>query len=163
MIDKKQRKFYRVVLNSNFSLNFNNWANTSNSWYQIKLPGIMDDPFRKWQWMIDQWYLWPGTGSVTSGYSINIPQFQQFDSYSTQTNSLNNCDVIVRNAGFNSKILSFSGLGCKFNNTCILENSMINVQMNDMLGNNLTSWNNNGTWYYLMIVIYEAPIIKLLH
>ena len=43
MIDKKQRKFYRVVLNSNFALNFNNWANTSNSWHQINIPGIMDD------------------------------------------------------------------------------------------------------------------------
>ena len=62
-----------------------------------------------------------------------------------------------------SKILSFSGLGCKFNNTYTLENGMINDQINDMLGNNLTSWNNNGTCYYLMIVIIEAPIIKLLH
>ena len=162
-MNTKQRNFFRVVLSSSSALNFNNFANVSNSWYQVRLPGIMDDPFKKWQWMIDLWYLTAGTGAITSGYSINIPTFPQFDSYSSLTQSVNNCDVLIRSGNYFNKLLTFSGLGNKFNNTSTLENGMINVQINDMLGNNLTSWNNNGTQYFIMIVIFEAPTIKLLH
>ena len=163
MNNKKPRKFYRVAVYSNNALNFNNGANVSNSWYQVKLPGIMDDPFKKWQWSIDQWYVNFGAGALSTGYSINIATFPQFDSYSTQTKSANLCDVIVRSGNFSSKNIRFSALGCKFNNTCTLENGMFNVQINDMVGNNLFSWNNNGTSYYIMFVIYEAPLIKLLY
>ena len=123
----------------------------------------MDDPFRKWQWRIDQWTLLAGTGSITTGYSLNVPSFPQFDSYSTLTQSVNNCDVIMRSGTYVNKLLKFGALGCKFNNTCTLENGMINIQINDILGNNFTNWNKKGTNYYLMIVIFEAPIIKLSH
>ena len=51
MNNKKPKKYYRIILNSGF-------ANTSNSWYQVKLPGLMDDPFKKWQWHIDQWFVY---------------------------------------------------------------------------------------------------------
>ena len=64
MNNKKPRKFYRVAVYSNNALNFNNGANVSNSWYQVILPGIMDDPFKKWQWSIDQWYVNFGAGSL---------------------------------------------------------------------------------------------------
>ena len=72
-----------------------------------------------------------GTGGVTSGYSINIHTFPQFDCYSTQTQSVNNCELLTRNVSYTNRILSFGALGCKFNNTCTLENGMINIQIND--------------------------------
>ena len=45
-MNTKQKTFFRVVLSSSSALNFNNFANVSNSWYQVTLPGIMDDPFK---------------------------------------------------------------------------------------------------------------------
>ena len=123
----------------------------------------MDDPFRKWQWTIDQWIVNQGIGAITSGYSLNITTFPQFDSYSSQTKSANNCYFLMRNVTYYNKVQNFSGLGAKFSNTCNLENGMIYIQINDLLGNKLTSWKNNGTSYFIMFVIYEAPLIKLLH
>ena len=63
----------------------------------------MDDPFKKWQWYIDQWFVMIGIGGSTTGYSINIPTFPQFDSYSTQTQSVKNCDLVIRNIQYTNK------------------------------------------------------------
>ena len=159
----KQRKIFRIFLNSLNAINANGGANCSNLWFQVRLPGIMDDPFKKYQWAVEQFFVVANVNtSVTSSWVINMNSLPQFDSYSTLTKSVNFGNVITRNVTNITKNILFSSIGSPFNNTSVLEGGQINVLITDVLGNEHLDWNNNCN-YVMMVCIWEVPTIKLLH
>ena len=158
-----QRKIFRIFLHSLNAINANGGANCSNLWFQVRLPGIMADPFKKYQWAVEQFFVMANlNNSVTTSWVININSFPQFDSYSTMTKSSHCCNMIGRNTQVVAKNILFNSIGSPFNNTSVLENGQINVLITDVLGNEKWEWNNNCN-YCMMICIWEVPTIKLLH
>ena len=158
-----QRKFFRIFLHSLNAINANGGANCSNLWFQVRLPGIMADPFKKYQWAVEQFFVMANlNNSVTTSWVINMNSFPQFDSYSTMTKSVNTSTVMTRGTINASKNILFNSIGAPFNNTSVLENGQINVLITDVLGNEKWEWNNNCN-YCMMICIWEVPTIKLLH
>ena len=166
----KQRKFYRLLINSLNALNAYNaktpMPNCSNLWFQFALPGIMDDPFKKFQWTIEQFYMLAvnSSTSVTNNWVVSIDSLPQFDSYSTMTQYVQCCNVMCRGGSMLVKNILFNSLGCPFNNNCLLESGRMNVcdGRMDVLGNEHTDWNSNAN-YVMMICTWEIPSLNLLH
>ena len=152
-----QRKIFRIFLHSLNAINANGGANCSNLWFQVRLPGIMADPFKKYQWAVEQFFVMANlNNSVTTSWVINMNSFPQFDSYSTMTKSVNNCNLMTRGATNTSKNILFNSIGAPFNNTSVLENGRINISITDVSGNDKWEWNNNCN-YCMMICIWEVP------
>ena len=153
----KQRKIFRIFLNSINSINGKGGANCSNIWFEVRLPGIMDDPFKKYQWAVEQFFVVANVNTtVTTSWLINMNSFPQFDSYSTMTKSVSVCNLIGRSTTNITKNILFNSIGSPFNNTSVLECGQINVLITDVIGNEHTDWNNNCN-YVMMICIWEVP------
>ena len=150
-----QRKFFRIFLHSLNAINANGGANCSNLWFQVRLPGIMADPFKKYQWAVEQFFVMANlNNAVTTSWVININSFPQF--HSTMTKSVNFWNVITRNITNIAKNILFSSIGSPFNNTSVLECGQINVLITDVMGNEHIDWNNNCN-YVMMVCIWEVP------
>ena len=96
--------------------------NCYNLWFNVCLPGIMDDPNKRFQWAVEQMIVYAvvNTG-VTTSWCINIMNFPQYDSYSSSFQSVSFNHMLQRNVQLVTKDTVFNGIGCPFNNTCALE------------------------------------------